>query len=52
MKFGDDFTTVLLRVSIDAVSDVATRYTSFEFFTRRNTISQALKEELDIQLRA
>lgn len=46
MRFGEDYKTYLLRTTVDAISDVATRYPSAEFFTKRTPISQAMQEEL------
>lgn len=47
MKFGEDHQTFLLRTAIDAISDVATKYPSVEFFTRRMPISTEMKLVLD-----
>jgi regulator of protease activity HflC (stomatin/prohibitin superfamily) len=47
MKFGTDYKTFLLRTAIDAISDVATRYPSVEFFTKRMPISLDMQKELE-----
>jgi len=51
MRFGTDYKTYLLRETIDAISDVATRYPSVQFFTDRFPISQAMQVELAAALK-
>lgn len=42
--------TVLLRVSLDSISDVGTMYRAIDFFTIRKDISNKMKEILNTRL--
>lgn len=52
MLFGTDYKTFLLRTTVDAISDVATRYPSVQFFTDRTPISKVMEEELEKALKS
>lgn len=41
---------ILLRVAIDSISDTSTLYTSYDFFTTRESIGQKMKEDLNTRL--
>jgi hypothetical protein len=42
--------SILLRKAIDSISDTATGYSSYEFFTMRTEISKKMYEDLDDRL--
>lgn len=48
MTYGEYYKTQLLRVSVDSISDTATNYSAFEFFTERSKIAQGMEKALDI----
>lgn len=42
--------SILLRVAIDSISDTSTIYTSYDFFTKRDTIAEKMKVDLGSRL--
>jgi hypothetical protein len=49
-KYGDEMKSILLRVAIDSISDTSTIYTSYDFFTKRDTIAERMKIDLGSRL--
>ena len=48
--YGNSLETILLRMAIDAISEVSTEFTAFQFFSERKKISSAMKQSLDERL--
>lgn len=49
-KFGEEMRNILLRMAIDSISDTATGFSSYDFFTMRTSISRKMYEDLDARL--
>jgi hypothetical protein len=50
-EYGADMKPVLLRMAIDSISETATEFSAFDFFTKRTLISDTMKQRLDARLR-
>ena len=42
MTFGDKLKTIVLRMTVDSISDTATEYKAYEFFSKRKEISEKM----------
>jgi regulator of protease activity HflC (stomatin/prohibitin superfamily) len=50
-QYGDEMKNILLRMAIDSISDTATGFSSYDFFTMRTNISRKMQDDLDMRLR-
>jgi hypothetical protein len=50
-EYGADMNPVLLRTAIDQISETATEFNAYDFFTKRTQISAEMKAKLDTRLR-
>jgi regulator of protease activity HflC (stomatin/prohibitin superfamily) len=48
--YGEEMNNILLRVAIDSISDTSTLYSSYDFFTMRETIGSKMKQDLTTRL--
>jgi hypothetical protein len=49
-QYGDEMRNILLRMAIDSISDTATGFSSYDFFTTRTFISKKMQDDLDARL--
>lgn len=49
--FGNEMSKILLRVAIDSISDTATNYSSYDFFSMRDQIALRMESDLNTRLR-
>ena len=49
-QYGDEMKSILLRMAIDSISDTATGFSSYDFFTMRTNISRKMQDDLDMRL--
>ena len=50
LAFGDDYQVPYYHLSRSVINDVASRYTAFQFWSERETISSAMRDELSLHL--
>jgi hypothetical protein len=48
--YGTEMKEILLRMAIDAISDAATKFSSYDFFNMRDKITQNFSSEVDARL--
>ena len=49
-QYGEEMKNILLRMAIDSISDTATGFSSYDFFTMRTNISRKMQDDLDMRL--
>jgi len=47
MAYETDYKSIIINNSVDALTDIATKYTAYDFFSDRNNIGLKMQATLD-----